>query len=88
MLSRYRRQSAALSPGIPAIGLAYSKKFEGVFRSVGAEHSVIDMRSRNQDEILEDIAEAYKCRQATAKHLSEIIPVIREEVLKLFADIV
>jgi polysaccharide pyruvyl transferase WcaK-like protein len=86
--SRMHTCIAALSQGIPAIGLAYSKKFEGVFRSVGAEHSVIDMRSRNHDEILEDIAEAYKCRQATAKHLAEIIPVIREEVLKLFADIV
>jgi len=86
--SRMHSCIAALSRGIPAIGLAYSKKFEGVFGSVGAEHSVIDMRSRNHDEILEDISEAYKCRQATAKHLAEIIPVIREEVLKLFADIV
>ena len=86
--SRMHSCIAALSRGIPAIGLAYSKKFEGVFSSVSAEHSVIDMRSRNHDEILEDIAEAYKCRQATAKHLAEIIPVIREEVLKLFADIV
>jgi len=86
--SRMHSCIAALSQGIPAIGLAYSKKFEGVFRSVGAEHSVIDMRSRNHNEILEDIAEVYKCRQAAAKHLAEIIPVIREEVLKLFADIV
>ena len=86
--SRMHACIAALSQCIPAVGLAYSKKFEGVFRSVGAEHSVIDMRSRNHDEILEDIAEAYKCRQATAKHLAEIIPVIREEVLKLFGDTV
>jgi len=86
--SRMHSCIAALSQGIPAIGLAYSKKFEGVFRSVGAERSVIDMRSHNRDEILEDIAEAYKRRQATAKHLAEIIPAIREEVLALFADIV
>ena len=86
--SRMHSCIAALSQCIPAIGLAYSKKFEGVFSSVGVEHSVIDMRSRNHDAILEDIAEAYKRRQATAKHLGKIIPVIREEVLKLFADIV
>lgn len=86
--SRMHSCIAALSQGIPAIGLAYSKKFEGVFRSVSAEHLVIDMRSRNRDEILEDISEAYKRRQATAKHLVEIIPVIRKKVLELFADIV
>lgn len=86
--SRMHSCIAALSQGIPAVGLAYSKKFEGVFRSVSVEHSVIDMRSRDHDEILEDIAEAYGNRQATAKHLAERIPMIREEVLKLFADIV
>lgn len=86
--SRMHSCIAALSQGIPAIGLAYSKKFEGVFRSVSAEHLVIDMRSRNRDEILEDISEAYERRQATAKHIAEIIPVIREEVLKLFSDII
>jgi polysaccharide pyruvyl transferase WcaK-like protein len=86
--SRMHSCIAALSQGIPAVGLAYSKKFEGVFRSVSAEHFVIDMRSRDHDEILKDIAEAYDDRQATAKHLAERIPMIREEVLKLFADIV
>jgi len=86
--SRMHSCIAALSQGIPAIGLAYSKKFEGVFRSVNAEHFVIDMRSRDHDEILKAIAEAYEDRLAAAKQLAEIVPMIREEVLKLFADIV
>jgi len=86
--SRMHSCIAALSQCIPVVGLAYSKKFEGVFRSVSAEQSVVDMRSRNRDEILEDITEAYERRLATAEHLAEKIPVIREEVLKLFADIV
>lgn len=85
--SRMHSCIAALSQGIPAVGLAYSKKFEGVFRSVSAEQYVIDMRNHDSDEILENIAEAFDCRQTTAKHLAEIIPVVREEVLRIFGDI-
>jgi colanic acid/amylovoran biosynthesis protein len=86
--SRMHSCIAALSQGIPTVGMAYSRKFEGVFRSVHAEQFVIDMRSCDKDEVLESILEAYNCRQSTAKHLSEIIPGIRKEVLSIFSDIV
>jgi colanic acid/amylovoran biosynthesis protein len=86
--SRMHSCIAALSQGIPTVGMAYSRKFEGVFRSVHAEQFVIDMRSCDKDEVLESILEAYNCRQSTAKHLSEIIPGIRKEVLSIFSDMV
>jgi colanic acid/amylovoran biosynthesis protein len=86
--SRMHSCIAALSQGIPAVGMAYSKKFEGVFRSVNAEQFVIDMRVCDKDDVLDNIAEAYDSRQTTAKRLSEIIPGVREEVLRLFSDIV
>lgn len=48
--SRMHSCIAALSQGIPCVGVAYSKKFAGVFESVGMESWVIDARSTSQDE--------------------------------------
>jgi polysaccharide pyruvyl transferase WcaK-like protein len=43
--SRMHSCIAALSSGIPTVGIAYSKKFIGVFESVGVEELVVDARS-------------------------------------------
>lgn len=40
---------AALSQGIPTVGLAYSKKFRGVFNSIGMDEHVIDLRKTNTE---------------------------------------
>jgi polysaccharide pyruvyl transferase WcaK-like protein len=42
--SRMHACIAALSQGIPTVGIAYSRKFRGIFQSVGAENMVIDAR--------------------------------------------
>jgi polysaccharide pyruvyl transferase WcaK-like protein len=43
--SRMHSCIAALSSGIPTVGIAYSKKFIGVFESVGVRELVVDARS-------------------------------------------
>ncbi len=43
--SRMHACIAALSQGIPTVGVAYSKKFKGVFESVGAGEGVVDART-------------------------------------------
>ncbi|OFY63420.1 MAG: hypothetical protein A3H98_14280, partial [Bacteroidetes bacterium RIFCSPLOWO2_02_FULL_36_8] len=42
--SRMHACVAALSQGIPTVGVAYSRKFQGVFESVGFEDMVVDGR--------------------------------------------
>jgi colanic acid/amylovoran biosynthesis protein len=51
--SRMHSCIAALSQGIPTIGVAYSKKFEGVFDSIGMRNWVIDGRF-NETEVAVD----------------------------------
>src|SRR5687768_14293913 len=41
---------AALSQGIPTVAVAYSRKFAGVFETVGAENWVIDGRTQSVQE--------------------------------------
>ena len=62
--SRMHACIAALSQGIPAVGVAYSDKFRGVFDSVGASHMVIDARRETLDGALEKLLSLY--RQADA----------------------
>jgi polysaccharide pyruvyl transferase WcaK-like protein len=84
--SRMHSCIAALSQGIPAVGLAYSRKFRGVFRSVGAEQFVIDMRQQDQEEILDAITESFQQRETIAEHLREAVPKIQGMALNILRD--
>jgi len=84
--SRMHACIAALSQNIPAVGLAYSKKFAGVFESVGAEELVIDMRRHTQNEILAAIRIAFEKRQTIAETLRSTVPDVQAKILSIFKD--
>lgn len=69
--SRMHACIAALSQGIPAVGVAYSKKFVGVFESVGAADWVVDGRTTTNDQAI-----------AKTMALFERWVVIRAELLR------
>jgi len=74
---------AALSQCIPAVGLAYSKKFKGVFTTVGVEDLVADMRSSDVDGIVQIVEKAFTSRALLAERLQEAVPVARQKVSNL-----
>lgn len=78
---------AALSQCIPAVGLAYSKKFTGVFETVGVGELVVDMRSGNADEMMATVRGAFVSRGATAGRLREAIPSVRRQIMGLLESI-
>ncbi|MBN1129341.1 MAG: polysaccharide pyruvyl transferase family protein [Chitinispirillaceae bacterium] len=82
--SRMHACIAALSQGIPAAGLAYSKKFHGVMSSIGAEALVVDPCILSSDECLERIEELFSGRDAFAQKLKNAMPPVQREVLSLF----
>lgn len=71
--SRMHATIAALSQCIPAVGMAYSKKFAGVFETVGVADSVVDMRNRNESQILHQIQYLFHTRDNTCKILAKTI---------------
>lgn len=75
---------AALSQGIPTIGLAYSRKFRGVFESVGANEFTIDMRDKGDEEILQLISIAFAKRHTSAGYLKSIMPGVKEQIETVF----
>jgi colanic acid/amylovoran biosynthesis protein len=60
--SRMHSCIAALSQGVPCVGVAYSMKFGGVFESVGMQDWVVDGRKVGSHEAVKQILELYSCR--------------------------
>ncbi len=77
----------ALSQCIPAIGIAYSKKFKGVFETVGMESLIADPRLSDKDEILQIIDAAYDNRLQSRSILKQRIPEAKQNVFDIFKSI-
>jgi polysaccharide pyruvyl transferase WcaK-like protein len=70
---------AALSQGVPAVGIAYSQKFLGVFQTIGAGDLVADPRSMTAEQILDTIDNVLRRRgEVAAKLRSAMVEVKRD----------
>ena len=85
--SRMHACIAALSQNIPAVAIAYSKKFYGVMETIGVEFLVADPRKMEKEEILNMISETYSQRDLIRKQLEQKIPEVKRTVLNLFNEI-
>jgi len=83
--SRMHACIAALSQCVPAVGLAYSRKFAGVLESVGGGSRVLDLREMDQHQVLTSLDAALKDKESLRRELKERMPGIREAVLGLFS---
>ncbi len=84
MGARMHSTIAALSQCLPAVGMAYSKKFAGVFQTAGVAEFVIDMRQMDEAQILDRIQELYQIRESARRKLMEIMPGMQKKVMSLF----
>lgn len=75
---------AALSQFVPAIGMAYSAKFLGVFQSVGVGDATIDLRAATAGEVAEQTLAALARRHEIAQELRSRIPAVQAEVRRTF----
>jgi len=81
--SRMHATIAALSQYIPAVGMAYSKKFTGVFDTVGVSDSVVDLRKLNESECLRRIEELYENRHDIKQQLKNKIPGVQQMIYQI-----
>jgi colanic acid/amylovoran biosynthesis protein len=82
--SRMHACIAAISQNIPTMGLAYSKKFEGVFESIGLGDCVADTRNCDEEEVLEKLESVFKRRNQIRNQLEHVIPQVKENILGIF----
>lgn len=76
---------AALSQGVPCVGVAYSMKFRGVFESVGMADWVVDARSMSNDEAVAAILSLYAGRAARRESLDKAATQARQRLTEVFA---
>jgi len=67
--SRMHACIGALSLGIPTIGIAYSKKFLGVFESIGMDSCVIDARKKELNVAIKETYSHFLNRQKIGPHI-------------------
>jgi polysaccharide pyruvyl transferase WcaK-like protein len=85
--SRMHACIAAISQCIPGLGLAYSRKFQGVFKAVGMEDLVIDLRKHDENAVLTAVDQVYQRRSELREQLKIKIPSVRASALGLFGRI-
>jgi polysaccharide pyruvyl transferase WcaK-like protein len=76
---------AAISQSVPAVCMAYSRKFIGVMESIGCPELVADLCAATNDEAMARIADVYARRDNIRKRLDSRIPEVRSDVLALFS---
>lgn len=81
--SRMHACIAALSQEVPAVGLAYSRKFAGVYETVGVEDLVVDLRDLSEAEVIERVKTLFNQRERLARLLRETIPPAKSTALNL-----
>lgn len=84
--SRMHACIAAMSQCVPAVGLAYSRKFAGVLDSVGGGSRVVDLRELDEAQVLAAVRQALQDKSRLRQELEERMPKIKESVLNLFAN--
>jgi polysaccharide pyruvyl transferase WcaK-like protein len=75
---------AALSQGKPTVGVAYSKKFAGVFDTVGMAQAVVDARHSTTEAALQKTLEIYAQRASLRFPLEQALSEARGTLLLVF----
>lgn len=83
--SRMHACIAALSQGIPCIGIAYSMKFSGVFETVRMQEWIIDGRTSSNEEALIKVSELYKSRDQIRPQLITAVQAAQHRLHEVFA---
>jgi colanic acid/amylovoran biosynthesis protein len=85
--SRMHATIAAISQKIPTIGLAYSKKFVGVYETAGVDDCVTDLRTLTNEKVMILIKNTYSNRVVINKRLEQTIPEVKKTVYAIFEGI-
>jgi polysaccharide pyruvyl transferase WcaK-like protein len=85
--SRMHACIAALSQGIPCVGVAYSMKFAGVFESVGMEEWIVDGRDTEGDAAITKILDLYARRNEVRAGLRLRADAARAQLKEVFASL-
>jgi colanic acid/amylovoran biosynthesis protein len=76
----------ALSQSVPAISIAYSDKFIGVMKSIGAQDLVIDPRGMDQNAMIQMVDTIYQRRATVRAQLEQKMPLVKKTIRGALRD--
>jgi polysaccharide pyruvyl transferase WcaK-like protein len=79
MGARMHATIAAFSSGVPVIPMAYSRKFAGVFNTLGYAH-VADCKTETADQIMERIAAGFEARETLKAEVAEAMRNVKRRL--------
>ena len=82
--SRMHSCIAALSQGIPTVGVAYSDKFKGIFDSIGVGNMVSDARSATMEETIDFILNQFNNKESIQADLRNKVRIAQERQIEIF----
>ncbi|MDX9833890.1 MAG: polysaccharide pyruvyl transferase family protein [Desulfobulbus sp.] len=82
--ARMHATIAALSQAVPAIGLAYSRKFAGVFATAGVPDCVLDLRGMGTEEVMRKAKLLFDRRKTISEVLNATIPPLQAQLMTMF----
>ena len=85
--SRMHACIAGLSQEIPTVGVAYSRKFQGIFDSVGVGEMVVDGRTFDTHESVDHVFGCFQKKDEIKRRLQKRIIFAKEQVAKVFGEI-
>ena len=85
--SRMHACIAALSQAIPMVGVAYSRKFEGVFGSIRVRETVVDARKVDLDKAIRNILIFYEKREKIGIDLKGKVRTAQRQIRATFKEI-
>jgi colanic acid/amylovoran biosynthesis protein len=86
--SRMHSCIAALSQGVPCVGVAYSMKFAGVFETVGMETWVVDGRETTNEQAVARVLELYRQRDGVRAALLRRAEEARGRLQEVFCTLI
>jgi len=86
--SRMHACIAALSQGIPTVGIAYSRKFRGVFDSVGMGDWVVDGREVDTNVAIQKVLELYQQRVSVRESLKSAAAAAKARLQEVMGTLV
>jgi polysaccharide pyruvyl transferase WcaK-like protein len=85
--SRMHACIAAISQSVPAVPLAYSRKFLGVFKSIHIEECIADLRHMAPKAIVDHVFEEYAIFEKRKNELISIIPRVQKNVYDIMKTV-
>jgi len=85
--SRLHSCIAALSQAIPCVGVAYSRKFLGIFESFGLADLALDARKKMSGEMIIKIIDSIAHRNDITEKLADEIPNIHRKIETCFENL-